>query len=168
MSKNENIDLPYAKSYATGQIVLSLIDINENLDGGAFGQTIETAERIENDRLRAYALWSIARAQSRKGFEADARDTQALARRATDAIGSSLSRVWMLSDIAAETMRGAPSIMRSPSPKPSTTVGAAPGRWRVWRRRCTKSNNSVFLAGRHLHPIAIGDRPGAALPPATA
>ena len=105
LSKTENIDLPYAKSYATGQIVLSLIDINEQLDDGAFERTIETAERIENDRLRAYALWSIARAQSRKGLEAASRDTAALARRATDAIGSSLSRVWMLSDIAAETMR---------------------------------------------------------------
>jgi len=105
LSKTENIDLPYAKSYATGQIVLSLIDINEKLKDGAFKRTIETAERIENDRLRAYALWSIARAQSRQGFEADSRDTAALARRATDKIGSSLSRVWMLSDIAAETMR---------------------------------------------------------------
>jgi tetratricopeptide (TPR) repeat protein len=106
LSKTEAIDLPYAKSYATGQIVLSLIDIAEKLDTGAFERAIETSERIENNRLRAYALWSIARAQSRKGMSEGSRDTEARARRATDAIGSSLSRVWMLSDIATEIVRG--------------------------------------------------------------
>ncbi|NQV55851.1 MAG: peptidoglycan-binding protein [Rhodospirillales bacterium] len=105
LSKAENIELPYAKSYATGQIVLSLIQIGQNGGKGAFKRAAEIAEQIENDRLRAYAFWSIASAQSRMGMVEASRQTERMARRATDAIGSALSQVWMLSDVATELWR---------------------------------------------------------------
>jgi peptidoglycan hydrolase-like protein with peptidoglycan-binding domain len=96
------IDLPYARSYSAGQLTLSLTDIGLRYGEKAFTRAIEASTSIDNDQLRAHALWSIASAQARMALPKDAEATQRLARTATDRIGSSMSQVWMLADIASE------------------------------------------------------------------
>ena len=102
LTKAEDIELDYARSYAIGQLALSLIDIGIQDKTATIENAAETALEIENDRLRAYALWSVAAAQAKKGLTAEVKKTEKLAIDATDAIGSSLSQVWMLGDLATE------------------------------------------------------------------
>lgn len=99
-----DIELAYARSYAFGQLALSLIDIGVQDKSGTIANAAETALEIENDRLRAYALWSVAAAQAKKGLSEEVKKTEKLAAEATDAIGSSLSQVWMLSELASENI----------------------------------------------------------------
>ncbi len=99
-----DIELAYARSYAIGQLALSLIDIGVQDKSATIENAAETALEIENDRLRAYALWSVAAAQAKKGLTDEVKKTEKLAADATDAIGSSLSQVWMLSDLASENI----------------------------------------------------------------
>jgi hypothetical protein len=47
---------------------LSLIDIGVQDKSANIEKAVETALEIENDRLRAYALWSVAAAQAKKGL----------------------------------------------------------------------------------------------------
>ena len=96
------IDLPYARSYAAGQIALSLVEIGGRYGEKAFSRAIETTKSMENDQLRAYVLWSVANGQSRMAMNADAEATTELANRATRQMISSFDQVWMLADVAAE------------------------------------------------------------------
>jgi hypothetical protein len=96
------IDLPYARSYAAGQIALSLVEIGARYGEKAFSRAIETSQSMENDQLRAYVLWSVANGQSRMAMTADAAATTELANRATRQMVSSFDQVWMLADVAAE------------------------------------------------------------------
>jgi len=105
LTKAEDIELDYARSYAIGQLALSLIDIGIQDKTATIENAAETALEIENDRLRAYALWSVAAAQAKKGLTAEVKKTEKLAIDATDAIGSSLSQVWMLGDLATENIQ---------------------------------------------------------------
>jgi tetratricopeptide (TPR) repeat protein len=104
LNKAVDIELDYARSYAIGQLSLSLIDIGVQDKTATMENAAEIALEIENDRLRAYALWSVAAAQAKKGLTKEAKKTEQLAIDATDAIGSSLSQVWMLSDLASENI----------------------------------------------------------------
>ncbi|MBT3916928.1 MAG: peptidoglycan-binding protein [Rhodospirillaceae bacterium] len=105
LTKAEDIELDYARSYAIGQLSLSLIDIGIQDKAATIENAAETALEIENDRLRAYALWSVAAAQAKKGLTDEVKKTEQLAIDATDAIGSSLSQVWMLGDLATENIQ---------------------------------------------------------------
>ncbi len=84
---------------------MSLIDIGVQDKSANIEKAVETALEIENDRLRAYALWSVAAAQAKKGLIKETKKTEVLAVEATDAIGSTLSQVWMLSDLASENIQ---------------------------------------------------------------
>ena len=66
-----------------------------------FQKAAETALGIDDNRLRAHTLWTIASEQIRAGDESGARKTKTLAKQATGEIKSSLSQVWMFSEIAA-------------------------------------------------------------------
>jgi hypothetical protein len=96
------IDLPYARSYAAGQIALSLVEIGMKYGDKAFTKAVDATKTIENDQLKAYTLWTIANAQARANFQSDADTTTQLARRATDRMNSTFSQVWMLADVASE------------------------------------------------------------------
>ncbi|MCD6073373.1 MAG: hypothetical protein K0Q70_256 [Rhodospirillales bacterium] len=97
-----SIDLPYARSYAAGQIALSLVEIGGRYGEKAFSRAIEASKSMENDQLRAYVLWSVANGQSRMAMKADAEATTEMANRATRQMISSFDQVWMLADVAAE------------------------------------------------------------------
>jgi len=105
LTRAEDIELDYARSYAIGQLSLSLIDIGIQDKAATIENAAETALEIENDRLRAYALWSVAAAQAKKGLTDEVKKTEQLAIDATDAIGSSLGQVWMLGDLATENIQ---------------------------------------------------------------
>jgi hypothetical protein len=96
------IDLPYARSYAAGQIALALVEIGGRYGEKAFARALEATKSMESDQLRAYVLWSVANGQSRMAMKADAEATTELANRATRQMVSSFDRVWMLADIAAD------------------------------------------------------------------
>jgi delta-aminolevulinic acid dehydratase/porphobilinogen synthase len=96
------IDLPYARSYAAGQIALALVEIGGRYGEKAFTRAIEATKSMENDQLRAYVLWSVANGQSRMAMTADAEATTEMANRATRQMISSFDQVWMLADVAAE------------------------------------------------------------------
>jgi hypothetical protein len=66
-----------------------------------FQKAAETALGIDDNRLRAHTLWTIAAEQIRAGDKIGARETKTLAKQATADIKSSLSQVWMFSEIAA-------------------------------------------------------------------
>jgi tetratricopeptide (TPR) repeat protein len=105
MDTTNDIELPYARSYAISQLTHALIEIGTTIDKSLLPMAVVTAQEIENDRLRAFMLWSVSGVLSDKGLK-EARDkAEKLARDATDAIGSSLSQVWMLSDLASEDLR---------------------------------------------------------------
>ncbi len=103
LATTEKIKLPYARSYAIGQLVQALIEIGLESGREALAEAAMTAMEIDNDRLRAYTLWTAAAAQKRKGYGEDFRKTEALAVQATKQIGSSLSQVWLYGDIASES-----------------------------------------------------------------
>ena len=105
LDSTNDIELPYARSYAIGQLTLSLVEIGVNYGNGNLIKAADTANEIENDRLRAYALWTVAAAQAKKGLRREVGKTEKLALEATDAIGSTLSQVWMLGDIATENIQ---------------------------------------------------------------
>jgi tetratricopeptide (TPR) repeat protein len=102
LDSTEQIKMSYAKSYAIGQLAQALVEIGVETGRDALAEAVKTAMEIENDRLRAYTLWTAAAAQRRKGFAAAARKTEALATEATEEIVSSLSQVWLYGDLASE------------------------------------------------------------------
>lgn len=105
LDTTNDVELPYARSYAIGQLALALIEIGVQIDNKSLEDAVKTAQEIENDRLRAYMLWTAAAALSKKGMADQLKVAEKLATDATDAIGSSLSQVWMLGDIASEQVR---------------------------------------------------------------
>jgi len=68
-------------------------------------ETIESTKAIHKRELRDWALGKILVTQAKKGLTAEVKKTEKLAIDATDAIGSSLSQVWMLGDLATENIQ---------------------------------------------------------------
>ena len=108
----EKIRLPYARSYAVSNVSVSMAGIGklpgvEVMAEAIFRKATATAGNIDDNRLRAHTLWTIAAEQVRAGNEAGAAATRKLAETATGEIKSTLSRVWMFSEIAtAHTHEG--------------------------------------------------------------
>lgn len=107
----KGIEFPYAKSYAAGQIALSLVDIGLRYGEKAFSRALEATSVMESDQLRAYVLWNIANAQARMAMTADSTATTALANRATRQMISSFDQVWMLADVAAERIAAGEGVL---------------------------------------------------------
>lgn len=98
------IRFPYAKDYAWSKIALAVRDLaltikNENRNA-AFNRAIAAAGQIKDNQLRAHVLWTLSADRRRVGDEAGAEASDAIAMRATEAIKSVLSRVWVYGDIA--------------------------------------------------------------------
>jgi len=107
----EEIDLPYARSYAVSRIALSMARVgllaaqnDRQADAAetAFNRAVTVAERVDDDRLRAHTLWTIAADQRRAGDDDGAATTETLADTATGEIKSKLTRVWMFAEIAVD------------------------------------------------------------------
>lgn len=103
----EKIKFPFAKSYAISRVALSMAGIGKmpgakDKAAAIFKEAVDMAERIDDSRLRAHTLWSIAGEQARAGDDAGARATRARAEKATAEIKSTLTQVWMFSEIAIE------------------------------------------------------------------
>jgi tetratricopeptide (TPR) repeat protein len=101
----EKIKLPYARSCAVSRVSLAMTGIGKLPGAGArsaglFLNAVKAARKIDDNRLRAHSLWTIAAEQIRAGDDAGAKRTKAYANQATGDIKSTLSRVWMFSDIA--------------------------------------------------------------------
>ncbi len=101
----ERIKLPYARSYALSRVSVAMASVGKLTDAdlkssGLFSKAVEAAGGIDDNRLRAHTLWTIGAEQIRAGDDRGARKTKALANQATGEIKSTLSRVWMFSEIA--------------------------------------------------------------------
>lgn len=97
----ERVRLPYARSFAMSRIALALTTMAvDGPGGGDAGAAIALAEQIDDSRLRAQTLWTIARRHA--GNSAVAAKAAALATAATGEIRSDLSRAWMFADLAGE------------------------------------------------------------------
>ena len=92
---------PFARGFALGRIAAAFVEVGKVAGIVAFDSAVETARRITDDQSRAHALWTIAAERRRGGDAAGAAVTEALAREASKAIKSALSRVWMFGDISA-------------------------------------------------------------------
>jgi len=102
----DKIKLPYARSYAVSRVSIAMAGIGkapQALDKAEviFRKAAETALGIDDNRLRAHTLWTIAAEQIRAGDPSGAGKTKTLAKQATGEIKSALSQVWMFSEIAA-------------------------------------------------------------------
>lgn len=102
LDETSTIKMPYARSYAIGQLALSLIEIGLHSNDDALQRAIIMSEKIENPRLQAYALWVASATQAKKGLQSEAQDTVALAEKATKKIIGALSRVWLFGDLGSE------------------------------------------------------------------
>mgnify|MGYP001209458997 CR=1 FL=1 len=103
----EKIKFPFAKSYAISRVALSMAGIGKlpkakERSSAIFKEAVDLAERIDDSRLRAHSLWAIAGEQARAGDDAGAKATRERAEKATGEIKSSLTQVWMFSEIAAQ------------------------------------------------------------------
>ena len=101
----EKIELPYARSYAISRVTLAMAGIGKLAASGAksaglFLKAVDAAKKIDDTQLRAHTLWTIAAEQIRAGDTKGAKRTKAYANQATGDIKSTLTRVWMFSDIA--------------------------------------------------------------------
>ena len=99
-----SIKFPYARSYAISRIALALAEIGAggtSGPNGEFDRAVRMAGDIEDDRLRAHVLWSVAAERRRAGDMVGAGRTESKARKATAEVKSALSRVWMFGEIAA-------------------------------------------------------------------
>ncbi|MDP6788107.1 MAG: peptidoglycan-binding domain-containing protein [Rhodospirillales bacterium] len=97
----ETIKFPYARSFALNRIAIAFTEVAKAIDPRAFEDAVETARRIKDDQMRAHVLWTIWAERNRLGDAAGAQRTKDLAREASTAIKSSLSRVWMFGDISS-------------------------------------------------------------------
>ncbi|MDH5772013.1 MAG: hypothetical protein OEY84_02650, partial [Rhodospirillaceae bacterium] len=97
----KTIRFPFAKAYALSRISLSYNDVGISAgdDRDLMARSLEVADLVSDDRLRAHIIWAIAdeRKRAESNFYDLAHD-KAIA--ATKDIKSSLSRVWMLCDIS--------------------------------------------------------------------
>ncbi|HIM76431.1 MAG TPA: hypothetical protein EYM58_00420 [Rhodospirillales bacterium] len=66
----------------------------------AAANAVAAARKIDDNRLRAHTLWTIAAEQIRAGDDPGAQKTKTYANQATGDIKSTLSRVWIFSEIA--------------------------------------------------------------------
>jgi peptidoglycan hydrolase-like protein with peptidoglycan-binding domain len=103
----EKIKFPFAKSYAISRVTLSMAGIGKLPEAKArssaiFKEAVDLAERIDDSRLRAHTLWVIAGEQARAGDDAGHKATRERAEKATGEIKSSLTQVWMFSEIASQ------------------------------------------------------------------
>ncbi len=94
----ESIKPAFAHDFALGRIAMAMAGII--LPGGNFDRSLKTARAIKDDRLRAHILWSVSAVQRRLGDVDGARKTETMAKAATALIKSSLSKIWMFSEIA--------------------------------------------------------------------
>ncbi len=92
------IKLPFARSFAMSRVARTLA----GLGGNGFEAAVKAAGEIKDNRLRAHTLWIITARQRRGGKREDAAATAVLAETATAEIKSSLSRMWMFSELALE------------------------------------------------------------------
>ena len=102
----EKIKFSYARSYAVSRVSLAMVGIGKLPDAGAradglFFNAVAAARKIDDNRLRAHTLWTIAAEQIRAGDDPGPQKTKTYANQATGDIKSTLSRVWMFSEIAA-------------------------------------------------------------------
>ncbi|MBI2977475.1 MAG: hypothetical protein HYY38_01275, partial [Rhodospirillales bacterium] len=103
----DKIKFPFARSYALSRVALSMAGIGKlpkakSKSSALFNEAVDMADRIDDNRLRAPALWSIAAEQARAGDEAGAKFSRERAEQATAEIKSTLTQVWMFSEIATE------------------------------------------------------------------
>ena len=101
----EKIKFSYARSYAVSRVSLAMAGIGKLPDAGAradglFFNAVAAARKIDDNRLRAHTLWTIAAEQIRAGDDPGPQKTKTYANQATGDIKSTLSRVWMFSEIA--------------------------------------------------------------------
>jgi hypothetical protein len=99
------IRLPYARSFAMSRVALALTALSDGSDGDAAGRdtaaAIDLADRIDDARLRAQTLWTIAYRRAEADPEAADR-ARARAEAATAEIRSALSQAWMFADLASD------------------------------------------------------------------
>lgn len=105
----DRIDRPYARSFAVSRIALALTQIhgrNAAVDDeglasfkAAAKRSRDTADMIEDRRLKAHTLWLIAARQRAYGDDSW-QETETRADAATQEVTGDLSRVWMFADIA--------------------------------------------------------------------
>ena len=103
----EKIKFSYARSYAVSRVSLAMAGIVKLPDADAranvlFFNAVAAIRKIDDNRLRAHTLWTIAAEQIRAGDDPGAQKTKTYANQATDDIKSTLSRVWMFSEIATD------------------------------------------------------------------
>jgi peptidoglycan hydrolase-like protein with peptidoglycan-binding domain len=103
----EKIKFPFARSYAISRVALSMAGIGKmpkakSRSSALFNEAVDMADRIDDIRLRAHTLWTIAAEQTRAGDAAGARLSRQRAEQATAEIKSTLTQVWMFSEIATE------------------------------------------------------------------
>lgn len=103
----DKIKFPFARSYAISRVALSMVGMGKlptvgDRSTALFREAVDMADRIDDNRLRAHTLWTIAAEQARAGDDAGARLSRARANEATTEIKSSLTQVWMFSDIAIQ------------------------------------------------------------------
>ncbi len=94
----ESIKPAFAHDFALGRIAMAMAGIN--LPGESFDRSLKTAGKIKDDRLRAHILWAISAVQRHVGDTEGAKKTEDMAKTATALIKSSLSKIWMFSEIA--------------------------------------------------------------------
>jgi len=94
----DDISSAFARSYAISRVALAMVSAGDG--PAAFAKATDTAKQIEDGRLRAQTLWSIAAERRRLRDATGASATETEAETATELIVSRLSRVWMFSDIA--------------------------------------------------------------------
>ncbi|HEY4635460.1 MAG TPA: peptidoglycan-binding domain-containing protein [Rhodospirillales bacterium] len=103
----DKIKFPFARSYAISRVALSMAGIGKlpkakEKSSALFNEAVDMADRIDDNRLRAHTLWTIAAEQVRAGDEAGAKASRERADQATTEIKSTLTQVWMFSEIATE------------------------------------------------------------------
>lgn len=97
----KTIRFPFAKAYAYSRIALSYNDVGISAgdDKALLAKSLDVADFVSDDRLRAHIIWAIA--DERKRAKSNYSDTaHEKAIDATGDIKSALSRVWMLCDVA--------------------------------------------------------------------
>jgi tetratricopeptide (TPR) repeat protein len=106
-----DIKLPFARDFALSRIAAALTDLARTQAGdrderqASYARAVETASKIEDKKLRATTLWTVAAERRRAGDEAGAQATRELADKATAEIESRLSQVWMLAELVASHLQ---------------------------------------------------------------
>ena len=106
MEAARTIRFPFAKAYAFSRISLSYNDVGISAgdDKDLLAKSLDVADLVSDDRLRAHIIWAISDERKR----AQSKYFDAAHKKAIDAtvdIKSTLSRVWMLCDIAETRAR---------------------------------------------------------------